>query len=390
MSGVAAALAVFRKEWVDALRDRRTLVVVLLSSVLMGPLVLVALSSLVAALETRAEQRELLVDGIEAAPTLVNFVQRQTWTVRAAPPDHEARLRDGSLDQPVLRLPADFEDALRRGDLPRIELVSDSANRRAQAAMGRIERLLSGFNQERAALALALRGVAPDPLTVFQVDTRDLASAQTRAVQITGLLPFFVLMAVLYGALNGALDSTAGERERGSLEPLLMNPAPPAALVVGKWLAVSAVAYLIAVLSCVSFVPAQWLLRSDALQALFQFGWREVGWFLWLMLPFVSCVSALLMAVAIRCRSIKEAQANATVVVLAVSLLPLYTVFSEGGAAAWEAWVPALAQHALMTRVLKGEDPAAAQWLLPLGVAALLTTVSLAWVARRLRAAAVK
>lgn len=390
MNLLRAAWTVCRKELLDALRDRRTLAVVLLSAVLMGPLVLIALSGLVATLEARAEQREVLVDGIDAAPTLVNFLQRQTWTVRPAPPDHEARLRASTLKQPVLKLPPDFEAALLRGEAPRLEIVSDSANRQAQSAVGRLERLLAGFNQERAGIGLALRGIAPDLQTVIQVEQRDLASNQTRATQITGLLPFFVLMAVLYGALNGALDSTAGERERGSLEPLLMNPAPHAAIVLGKWAAVASVAFLIAVLSCFSFLPAQWLLRSDSLQALFQFGLREALWFLAVLLPFAAALSAVLMAVAIRCRSFKEAQANSTVVVLAVSLLPLFTLVNDGGEAAWHWWVPALAQHALMTRVLKGEGFDLQQVLVPLAMCTLLTAAALHLVARMLRAAAVK
>jgi sodium transport system permease protein len=92
-------------------------------------------------------------------------------------------------------------------------------------------------------------------------------------------------MAVLYGALNAALDTTAGERERGSLEPLLMNPAcrmPPGAGQVGRG---GGVGMLIAVLSCFSFLPGQWLLRSEALAAMFQFGWREALLFLALLLP---------------------------------------------------------------------------------------------------------
>ena len=59
-----------------------------------------------------------------------------------------------------------------------------------------------------------MRGVSPELLSPLQVEERDLASTQTRAAQLTGMLPFFVIMAVLYGALNAALDTTAGERER--------------------------------------------------------------------------------------------------------------------------------------------------------------------------------
>ena len=390
MTRLSTAWAVYRKEIVDALRDRRTLMVVLVSSVLMGPLVLIALSGLVANLEARAEQRELLLDGMDAAPTLVNFLQRQTYTVQAAPADYEARLRDASLGNPVVKVPPDFERALQRGETPRLEIVSDSANRQAEAAAGRAARLLAAFNQERANLGLALRGIAPDLQTVIEVQQRDLASTQTRATQITGMLPFFVIMAVLYGALNAALDTTAGERERGSLEPLLMNPAPRSAVVLGKWGAVASIGFLIAVLSCFSFLPAQWLLRSDSLQALFQFGPREALLFLVVLLPFAAALSAVLMAVAIRCRTFKEAQANSTVVVLGVSLLPLVALFNQGGEAAWHLWVPALAQHSLMTRVLKGEGFGTAQVLVPLAVCVALTAAALWLVTRMLRTAAVK
>jgi sodium transport system permease protein len=386
----AAAGAVYAKEILDALRDRRTLLVVLLSSVLLGPAVLVALSGLVAAFEAQAEKREVVVAGIAHAPSLRNFFERQSYVVRDAPADYEARLRDSRLAEPVLVVPADFEAALLRGAVPVLELVSDSANKQAESGAGRVQRLLAAFSRERATLSLARRGVAPELLSPIEVQERDLAGPQARATQLTGMLPFFVLMAVLYGALNAALDTTAGERERGSLEPLLMNPTRPLALVLGKWGAVASVAMLVAVLSCFSFLPAQWLLRSDTLQALFQFGPAEVLLFAMVLLPFAAAISALLMAVAIRCKSVKEAQANTSVVVLGVSLLPLVSVFDLGGAAAWHLWLPALGQNTVLTRVLKGEALAASHWLIPLSVCALIGVASLHFVALRLREAAVR
>ena len=389
-SNLSATLTVFRKEIIDALRDRRTLLVVLASSVLMGPLVLVALSAFIASFEARAEKREVFVAGIEHAPSLKNYFERQTYSIQPAPENFEAQLRAATLADPVLVVRADFEAALLRGEMPLLEVVSDSANKQAESGTGRLTRLLAGFSRERATLSLALRGVSPELLEPVQVEERDLASTQTRATQVTGMLPFFVLMAVLYGALNAALDTTAGERERGSLEPLLMNPSERWALVLGKWGAVASLSMLIAVLSCFSFLPAQWLLRSDTLQALFQFGLREALLFLVVLLPLAAALSALLMAVAIRCKTFKEAQANSTVLVLGVSLLPLVTVFNLGGEAAWHLWVPALAQNTLMTRVLKGEDFSAAQVLIPLAVCVALTVAGVWLVARMLRSAAVR
>jgi sodium transport system permease protein len=212
--------------------------------------------------------------------------------------------------------------------------------------------------------------VAPALLEAVQVEERDLADPATRAAQLTAMVPFFVLMAVLYGALNAALDTTAGERERGSLEPLLMNPTSRQALVLGKWAAVAAVGMLIAVLSCLSFLPGQWLLRSESLAALFRFGPREALLFIALLLPLAGALAGLLMAIAIRCRTAKEAQANATVLVLAVSLLPLLTVFNQDGESPWHLWVPALAQVTLMGRVLKGGPIGAVDLALPLAVSA--------------------
>jgi sodium transport system permease protein len=169
-----------------------------------------------------------------------------------------------------------------------------------------------------------------------------------------------------------------------------MNPVSAFVLVLGKWGAVAAVGMLIAVLSCLSFLPAQWLLRSDTLQAMFQFGWREVGLFLIVLLPFAAAVSAVLMAVSIRCKSFKEAQANSTVVMLAVSLLPMVTLFNQTGEETWHFWVPALAQNTLMMRVLRGEGFSTVQMLAPLFVCLLLTVAGLAFVAHRLRGVAVK
>ncbi|MFO1267042.1 MAG: ABC transporter permease subunit [Rubrivivax sp.] len=236
MTGFAAAAwPVYLKELVDALRDRRTLLTVLLSSVAVGPFVLVLVSSLVGGFEKRAEARVVVVAGGEHAPTLLNYLARQTYAVRAAPADYEAQLRASRLGDPVLVVTSGFEAKLRAGEAPLVEVVSAASNQRASAGVGTLMRLLRGFNQEQATLRLALRGVAPALLEAVRAEERDLADAAARAAQLAAMVPFFVLMAMLYGALNAALDTTAGERERGSLEPLLMTPAARGAIVVGKW-----------------------------------------------------------------------------------------------------------------------------------------------------------
>ncbi len=383
-------LAVFRKELVDALRDRRTLLVVLMSGVVIGPLMLVALSSVIASMEAQRSTREVYIVGIERAPTLRNFIERQTYAIKAPPADYEEGLRKSKFNHPVVVIADGFEAALLHGDKPLVEVVSDSSNRVASSAEDVVIVLLQGFVRERLTLGLALRGVSPQVADTVDIEQRDLASEAVRGSGATSLVPFFIILAVLSGAINGALDTTAGERERGSLEPLLMNPVGHVALVLGKWAAVASVSMLIAVLSSASFLPTQALLRSDTLQAIFRYGWREAGLFIALMLPLAAAMAAGLMAVAIRCKTVKEAQANTTVVALAVSMLPIMTMLNESGEAGWHFWVPVLAQNSLMTRVLRGEAFGWQQLVVPCVVCTLLTIAGVTFVASRLRQAAVQ
>lgn len=378
---------VFTKELADALRDRRTLLRILVPALLMGPLLLAALSSLIASLEERADRRELMAVGLDTAPTLKNFIERQTYVIKPAPADYEARLRATKLLEPVLVVPPDFEAQLRAGEAPTVEIVSDSANQRAAAGIGPIQRVLWGFNQERASLNMAMRGVSIELLQPVDIQERDLASVQARATRLTSMLPMFIIMAVLYGALSAALDSTAGERERGSLEPLLMNPAPPGAIVVGKWGAVALLGMAVAALSSLSFVPAQWLLKSDSLQAMFQFGLQEALAFWLLQIPLAAGLSGLLMALAIRSKTFKEAQAGSTLIVTAVSLMPMVTLLNPGGDSPWYLWVPGLAQNTLMLAVLKGEALRWEQVLPGVVVGFALAGVALWYVARSMREA---
>jgi sodium transport system permease protein len=387
---LSAAFTVYRKELVDALRDRRTLLAVILSSVAVGPLVLVLISALVSDIEKRAEAREVLMAGIEHAPSLRNFLERQTLVVKPAPADYERRLVDKTLGDPVIVVSADFEAKMAQGEAPLVEIVSSSANTRAESASRMLTRTLKAFDSEQAVLRLATRGVMPAMVQTVRVEDRDLANPAARSATFTGMLPFFVLMAVLYGAMTAALDTTAGERERGSLEPLLMNPAPRAAIVAGKWAAVATVGMLIAVMSCLSFLPGQWLLQSETLAAMFQFGIREAALFIGLLAPLAAALSSVMMAIAIRSKSIKEAQASNAMVIFGVSMLPLVNLFNQGGEQAWHLWVPALAQSTLMGRVLRGEALSGIDVLVPMGVAVVLAAVCVVWIARHLAHAAVR
>ena len=137
-----------------------------------------------------------------------------------------------------------------------------------------------------------------------------------------------------------------------------------------------------------SFVPAQWLIKSDALAAQFRFGIPDALQFAALLLPVAAAMGALLMAVAIRTKTFKESQASANLVIMVFSFMPLIAILNPGGDAPWHFWLPGLAQYQQMMLVLKGEGLNLMQWLPPVISSVALIGISLAYVAQQMRAAA--
>ncbi len=390
LSAWQIAARVFAKELVDALRDRKTLISVMVASIISVPLMLGLISSIVSGFEERAEQRIIYVNGAQHAPGLVNYLERQSFTVKAPQANYEEALKTSKFGHAVVLVASDFQAKLDSGEVPRIDIVSDSSNRNAQGSASGARRLVQAYVREQVQLTMALRGAGGAALSPITVEDIDLASTASRASQLTGMLPFFVMMAVLYGALNAALDSTAGERERGSLEPLLATPASRAGLVLGKWGAVACVAMGVALVSVLSFFPSQLLLKSESLAAMFQFGWREAVAFLVALVPFAAALSAALMAVAIRSKTFKEAQASTMFLILGVNLTPLVSIANPTGEQAWHLWVPGLAQQTVMARVLKGEALGLDHLLIPGLSCAALAVLCLMWVTRSLSRMAIR
>jgi sodium transport system permease protein len=391
LRALAQWTAVFLKEAKDAWRDRRTLRMVLLLSVVQGPLVLLLVSTLASEKENRIDKREIYIQGIQHAPGLQNFIERQAFAIRVPPADALDKLAAGQLEDAVIVVPSDFEQQLQTLQMPSIEIFANSSSRGSSTSREVARKLLQAYAQERVALTLALRGVAVASLKPLEVQEHDMANANARSAQLTGaLIPLYVLIAVLTGAMGAAMDSTAGERERSSLEPLMMNPVSPWALALGKWAAVAALAALIALLTSLSFIPAQLLIRSDALQALFRFDLADAVQFGLICLPFAGAVSALLMATSVRGKSIKEAQAGNSLVLLVFMLLPLVSLLNDAAEPDWYYLVPSLAQQTLMLHVLRAEPIALWQWLIPCGIGLVLTVVGLAYVGRAMRSNAVR
>lgn len=380
-----AIWTIFRKEMIDAVRDKRTVMVVLLSALLGVPLILFVLSEVLSQVESQEENRVVLQVGIESAPTLENYLLRQGYELKPAPQNYEKKLRTKDLAQPVLVIPSDFADKVEHGEKAQLEIVFDTANTQAQYGVWPLHRLLEGYAQENAATRLMMRGVAPDVLNVIEVNEHHLTTGDERKVTVTAILPFLLLMVIVMGGMYAAIDTTAGERERGSLEPLMMNPISGWHLAAGKWAAVSTISALVVVLTLLSFFPSQWLIRNEMLKAEFQFGVREAVRFLLILLPFAGAFSAVQIAISLSCKSYKEAQVRNQLLSLVVSLAPIAMTFTPGREPAWFQWLPVLAQNLMMSHALKGQAVDAAAIASAFVVSAAILMLSLWYVARKMR-----
>ena len=228
-----STLAVFAKEIRDALRDRRTALMVLVASVVTGPLTLVLVAQFVSGLEERASTLRVRLAGATHAPALVNFLKRADVEIEEAPADYAARVKKGDLEA-VIVVPRDFHERWLDHEEARVELVFDDSRTESSPAIRQSERLLEAFNRESAYLRLMARGVSPSLNETVKVERVNAATPRQRGAVLLFLIPMFAILAPLLGGMTLAIDATAGERERGSLEPLLANPVSTAAFAFGN------------------------------------------------------------------------------------------------------------------------------------------------------------
>ena len=380
-----AFLTVFRKELADALRDRRSWMIAIVISMLSGPVVFMLMSSFISGIEEKAQAREVLLAAPEHAPTLVNFLQRAGATVKRAPADYEAALRSGTLQNGVVVVPSDFEDELARGEIVTVELVYDESHDRAQPMVRTAQGLLQAFNREQGTLRLVARGLSPQLLAPLEVEQKNLAPSQARGAQLLFIVPWAALIVAVMGAMSVAIDVTAGERERGSLEPLLMNPVPLGSVVLGKWAVVMCYSVLIVALTLAGFMVSMRFISSETLSALMQLEWREVAIFAAVLLPFTALMAAVNMLAATFGRSFKEAQTYVSYIAMAVQFAALVPVFLTVRDAAWQLMVPSVAQQAVLLKTLRGETLTVTHLLLPALVCLTGTALCLLLQARLLR-----
>ncbi len=375
-------MTVLRKECTDNIRDRRT-IISSFSLALLGPALFVGLMAFVlnTALGTSTDAVVLTVVGSENAPQLVSYLEQQNTEIsREELENPKQAVIDGSHDL-ILVIPETYARRFSNGEINSLPLIYDSSSLgKARRNYNQVRDMIRRFAQGIGFLRLQLRGVDPSitaPVLVQEVDT---ASPAARALTILATLPYLLVLMIFMGGFYLAIDTTAGEREHGSLEPLLSQPTSRTQLVLGKitatsiFGAMSLVLFLASLAVAVPFVP----LHKIGMSLEISLG-ASVGIFL-VALPLIFFAASLLTVVASFAKSYKEAQTYLTIVIL-VPTMPLIIAQLLGVEASTSLMlVPSLSQSTLISALIIGEP---VEWL-HLVVSAITTGTlgaGLAWLA---------
>jgi len=382
------AAVVMRKELLEALRDRRALGVLLMTVVLYPLILWVALHKMIdIAAKSERENIKLIVVGGEQVPTLLNQLKQKNIRI-----DTRNQLTESEIAE-LLRL-REYAAVVRIGDKftenyndmrpAQIELWYDSASD-LRTKLRRIENVLQNYNDQIAGARLLAHGVSPASLSPIRVQAYDTATNASRSVQFLGALLGMFFVTTFIFCMNTAMDSTAGERERRSLEVLLAQPVKRRDLIIGKWLATAALAV---VGLSLELAVAHFILKWMPLEEL------GMSWRVSLPQLFVTIASAIPLclfaaafeiALAMNARTFKEAQTMISLALLLPMMPAVIVPMLDLNTATWMYCVPIISNQTLMMEAAKGQATGILPYLMTMGSSILAAGLAIVFATWRLR-----
>ena len=347
---------IIHKELLDNMRDRRS-VGNALFTVLLNPLIYIVLFGFMnrAFSEQIDRPLELHISGAQYAPNLIQFLEQNNVNILEAPEDAETAVRRGDLAA-VLIIPEAFSEQFSRGEPAQVQLLVDETSQSSSVAISRAQSLIGQYSAQIGNLRLLARGISPAITAAVPLERVNVA-AQTEGVGsvILNLLPVVMMTAAFYGGFYLAVDTTAGERERKSLEPLLLNPVPRREFLLGKFLAVFAFTLLAVFLATAFYLL---LLSVPQIQEFtsirLDIDWNVILIAGALMIPVAFMAVALQMLVASYSRSVKEATTYASLIAIVGFMPSVFLSVLPIRPQPWMYLIPTVGQLYFITDAARG------------------------------------
>jgi sodium transport system permease protein len=384
-----AFVTIALKELRETLREKRTVGLLLLFT-LMYPVMFGILITQIIDRSTRSEREgiELAVIGANKAPTLMAQLKQKNITVTDTAPLDEAGIA-ALLDKNdkvagVLRLSDKFTANYAAMRPARIELWFNSA---AESGPQRreVEDVLEAYGANVASARLLAHGVSPAALAPIQVQRYDTGTNASRSAGFIGSMLSMLFFPAFFCGMSAAVDSTAGERERRSLEVLMAQPARAWEIITGKWLMAASLAIIGLTLELVlAHVVLSWL-PLEEIGMTWSLNWFDIGMVCIVALPLALLAAALQIALAMNAKSFKEAQSLLSIVLLLPMLPGVVVSMMDLKTATWMYAVPMLSNQTLLREISKGVEVGALPFLLTFISAALPALAIIAFASWRMK-----
>jgi sodium transport system permease protein len=331
MNGRAIRI-VYGKELRDSLRDRRTIISMIVVPVVAIPLLMFGVGALMLKTVTKAREEipRVMIIGGESSPEVLAAVRAApNLKVLPATADFTNQIVEKRI-RAVAKLPADFDAVVARGEKAGVEIYEYAGEMKSDFAAERLEAFFRNLRDATVRERLENRGVPVEILKPFTIQRQNIAPpAKVTGSLLGGMLPYFIIVLCLTGAMYPALDLTAGEKERGTMETILCCPVGRTELVLGKFLMVLTASIGTVLLSLLSlgatFLFAKRILTHsmprEAMQIVATIDLGGVAGVFLMLLPVAVMLSAALLMVGLFSRSFREAQSYAGPL-MAIAIVP--------------------------------------------------------------------
>lgn len=372
------------KEIRDNLRDRRSLFFALLYGPVLLPLLMIGpmLFSINQFSVDYETPREIPVEGSEYAPNLIQFLEQHYIDATDAPEDYTDQLDSGTLDV-VLEIPSVYPSAFQQGQPAELLLHFNSAAEDRQSVRRQLRNVLEQYHNQTRSQRFSARGIDERLFEPLNIRSLDRSEDPQELLFLAYLVPFLLMFSMLMGGYYLAVDTTAGERERRSLEPLLSLPLPRYQIMLGKLTAVLVFVTLAMVLPLLSAFALFSFLPQDLVDLGLVLGGRTFAIALLIHLPAAALIATFLITIAAFARDTKEAQTHLSFAMM-LPVLPLFALqFLNVPRDTLTMLVPLLSQFQIMELAIFG-NPVPGHFLLASTLSTLFGAVVLGGIAVRL------
>ena len=376
---------VFKKEVMENIRDKRTMMSSVILGSFLGPVMALGLiyMSVQVGKDKAEKQLELPVINMQYAKNLEKHLVAQDVKIVSLEKSPEDAIKDKDYDV-VLAISEDFAESMAQASPAKVMLYfDDSAKGAASVSVRRVKALINAYSSQIGAMRLQLRGVSPGLMQVVTIEQHDQATAQSRGAQLLMFLPYFLIIGVFMGSMYLAIDTTAGEKERKSLEPLFLNPVSRVQVLAGKLAATVSFGLLTLLLTMIAFKLTMPFYPTKSLGLTMSLSLYDMGLILILLIPLALLAGSIQTIIAAFSKSFKEAQTYVNLVIFIPLIPSMLLMFMPVKEKLWMFATPILSQNILINQLIRGED---VEWA-NVGVCILGTVIVgglLAWFAVRL------